>query len=202
MASPRSDKVTLGNCDFRNECVGGFLFRFHLCRSHPQDLKSELLTFDTPPPAIVLFPVRLYVRRCAAGAPGWEEWLIRTADRAGKPGGQRGVRLQVRCSLFVLIRSSLSRCSTAGAGRAATLLLTVLDTVAVIPGARHRCAVQTAVATVAVHRFAPAGQPLELHCAVELAGAGELATQHYRETAVIHWLRDRSVSDLLMSNIC
>ena len=101
--------------------------------------------------------------------------------------------MQVLCSLFVLICFSLSCCSTAGAGRAATLLLTVLDTVAVIPGARHRCAVQTAVPTVAVHRFAPAGQPLELYCAVELAGAGELATQHYRETAVIHWLRDRSV---------
>ena len=57
--------------------------------------------------------------------------------------------------------------------------LAVEDTVAVIAGPKHR--------------YIPAGQELQLSCSVDLGPHGP--DDHYRETAVLHWLVNRRIID-------
>jgi len=57
--------------------------------------------------------------------------------------------------------------------------LSVEDTVAVIAGPKHR--------------YIPSGQGLELGCSVDLGPHGP--DDHYRDTAVLHWLVNRRIID-------
>jgi hypothetical protein len=57
----------------------------------------------------------------------------------------------------------------------------------------HPVAVEDTVALIAgpKHRYIPAGQGLELLCMVDLGPHGP--DDHYRETAVLHWMVQRRI---------
>ena len=87
---------------------------------------------------------------------------------------------ELRIRLVALTDAGLYECQgNSSPKKQRSVKLAVEDTVAVIAGPKHR--------------YIPAGQELELLCLVDLGPHGP--DDHYRETAVLHWLVNRRIID-------
>ena len=85
---------------------------------------------------------------------------------------------ELRIRLVSLSDAGLYECQgNSSPKKQRSIEMSVEDTVAVIAGPKHR--------------YIPAGQELELLCLVDLGPHGP--DDHYRETAVLHWLVNRRI---------